>query len=560
MAPESQLGGPSRSFTLLLLVSVIAVSYGEASTHIVGGDRKWDFPPNSSSSSWYDDWANNNTFRVGDQLVFNYTSGLHNVAELATGNDYDMCNLSAIITTFGSGVDVVTLDRPGWHYYVCAVLGHCATRYLKVKIYVNASDAGSASISSSVGAPGGGSNLSAIVGAIIGTVVVMLVAAGAVWYNRRRKRFSSLHGSRRSGLTARKSPLIPFESLGADGPRVFTFKELAAATKNFSRTELLGRGGFGSVYKGVLRDKSMVAVKSIAKDSRQGEIEFLAEVSIIGKIRHRNLVRLRGWCAEKEKLLVVYDYMPNGSLDKWIMPAEEGETNPVLAWNARYNILSGLSGALAYLHEEWQQCILHRDVKPSNILLDDKFNAYLGDFGMARLIDHNKVAYSTVVAGTMGYLAPELPHTRKATPKTDVFSFGVLALEVTCGRRAFDPNRPHAEVYLLDWVWTMHQNNQLRKCVDPRLGEDVDVMQSRLVLHIALLACHPDPASRPSMRFVRQVLYGDLSLPTIPPSRPVISYSWSSTIQPTQECISIEVQHPENTDESVRKPDNSPAA
>jgi len=399
--------------------------------------------------------------------------------------------------------------------------------------------------------PGKSTNLAPIVSAVAGIALLMLIAALGVWFCRRRKR--NKLGSGRSAGSARKNPLMPIANLGMDGPRVFTYKELAMATKNFARSELLGRGGFGSVYKGQLRDKSAVAVKSIAKDSRQGENEFLAEVSIIGKIRHRNLVRLRGWCIEREKLMVVYDYMPNGSLDKWIVSSEEQEeAAPVLLWNARYNILSGLSGALAYLHEEWQQCILHRDVKPSNILLDEKFNAYLGDFGMARLIDHNKMAYSTVVAGTMGYLAPELPHTRKATPKTDVFSFGVLALEVTCGRRAFDPNLPHNEVYLLDWVWTMHQNGNLRKCVDARLGEDVDVMQSRLTLHLALLACHPDPASRPSMRFIRQVLNGDLSLPTIPPSRPVISYSWSSTMQPTQECISIELQHSSgNTDESV---------
>lgn len=479
--------------------------------------------------------------------VFSYLSGLHNVLELVSLEDYNMCNLATINSTFNSGYDVVPLNTTGPHYYVCGVLGHCANRNLKVKIWVNATNDGLNDNKSSA------SRLAPIIGAIIGIGLLMIIAATGVWWCRRRAANRVL-GTNRGGGSARKTPLMPIANLGMDGPRVFTYKELVVATKNFARSELLGRGGFGSVHKGQLRDKSMVAVKSIAQDSRQGENEFLAEVSIIGKIRHRNLVRLRGWCVEKDKLVVVYDYMSNGSLDKWIVAGDEtpGEATPVLLWSARYNILSGIAGALAYLHEEWQQCILHRDIKPSNILLDDKFNAYLGDFGMARLIDHNKMAYSTVVAGTMGYLAPELPHTRKATPKTDVFSFGVLALEVTCGRRAFDPNLPHAEVYLLDWVWSMHQDGNLRKCVDQRLGEDVDLMQSRLTLHLALLACHPDPASRPSMRFIRQVLNGDLSLPTIPPSRPVISYSWSSTMQPTQECISIDVQHSgDNTEESV---------
>lgn len=478
--------------------------------------------------------------------------------ELVTQDDYDMCNLAAIRATYSSGNDVIQLNTTGWHYYVCGALNHCANRNLKVRIYVNETASASSSNASKT-------NLTPIIGAIIATAVVMIILALVVWYCRRKKgRNSLLGGSGRSNSSTRKPPnMMPIANLGMDGPRVFTFKELATATKNFSRSELLGRGGFGSVYKGTLRDKSVVAVKAIAKDSRQGENEFLAEVSIIGKIRHRNLVRLRGWCVEKDKLMVVYDYMSNGSLDKWIVASDQEEegVTPVLLWNARYNILSGISGALAYLHEEWQQCILHRDVKPSNILLDEKFNAYLGDFGMARLIDHNKMAYSTVVAGTMGYLAPELPHTRKATPKTDVFSFGVLALEVTCGRRAFDPNLPHAEVYLLDWVWTMHQNGNLRKCVDARLGEEIDLMQSRLTLHLALLACHPDPASRPSMRFIRQVLNGDLSLPTIPPSRPVISYSWSSTMQPTQECISIEVSHSGNQESvSSAKAPNPPTS
>lgn len=447
-----------------------------------------------------------------------------------------MCNLSNVINTYNSGTETMDLNRTGWYYYFCAVQEHCSNRNLKMKVYVNESLAD--------GTPsGGGSSKSIviIVVAVIIAIVVILVAVGAVCYYRRRKGLDDFPCSHRSGNSGpRSSTSIPIEILGKDGPREFTFRELAAATKNFSRTELLGRGGFGSVYRGTLRDKSLVAVKCIAKDSQQGESEFLAEVLIIGKIRHRNLVPLRGWCAQREKLLVVYDHMSNGSLDKWIIPSQDGKVKPALQWNTRYSILSGVSAALSYLHEEWQQCILHRDVKPSNILLDDKFNAYLGDFGMARLVDHNKIAHSTIVAGTMGYLAPELPHTHKATTKTDVFSFGVLALEVVCGRRAFDPKLPHDEVYLLDWVWSMHQCDQLRSCVDPRLDDDFDDMQTRVVLHIGLLACHPDPGSRPSMRFIRQVLDGDLSIPQIPGNRPVISYSWGSGSQSTQVSNSMD--------------------
>jgi interleukin-1 receptor-associated kinase 1 len=514
--------------------------------------------------------------------VFIFKTGFHSVLQFGNSLDYTNCNLGNAIALYETGDDVVPLPTPGTYYFGCGFERHCSEYFIKLKINVVAASApgplaaaggGGASPAPSpdqflgactgVTAAGGciptalksgsASSVGVIAGCVVGAACLLLVAGiAAVVVGKRRnhhKQLLSRTKSRRHhigaslGAAAMGSGGIGF----LDGPRMFTYKELSMATKGFSSSFLLGQGGFGSVYKGVLRDNNtLVAVKQIAKDSRQGAAEFLAEVSIISKIRHRNLVRLQGWCQEGEKLFIVYDHMHNGSLDKFLIPEEEEDgrgggggmaaaaattvaERPILSWSQRYNILCGVAAALAYLHEEWEQCILHRDIKPSNVLLDSKFNAYLGDFGMARLLEHSKKAHTTFVAGTMGYLAPELPHTRKANTKTDIFSFGVLMLEVTCGRRPFDPNLPEEEVYLLDWVWSLHQSSSLPLCVDPRLVEAYDLMQSKLVLQLGLLCSHPDPDSRPSMRFVRQVLSGDISLPSLPASKPEISYTWKNT-------------------------------
>lgn len=181
------------------------------------------------------------------------------------------------------------------------------------------------------------------------------------------------------------------------GPRNFTYRELSLATRNFAESERVGSGGMGAVYKGLLRKSgSMVAVKRIRHESQDGEDGFFAEASSISQIRHRNLVQLQGWCHEDHKLLLVYDYMPNGSLDQWLYgKAGQGKVkhrcSELLTWERRYSILRGVAAALAYLHEDWQQCVLHRDIKSSNVMLDADFSAHLGDFGLARLIDHQKV-------------------------------------------------------------------------------------------------------------------------------------------------------------------------
>ncbi|CAM6083588.1 unnamed protein product [Calypogeia fissa] len=321
------------------------------------------------------------------------------------------------------------------------------------------------------------------------------------------------------------------EDLLEQGPQKFRHKVLSAATKGFSSRELLGKGGFGSVYRGKLRLKGGqkpedVAVKRISAASHQGAREFLAEIKIIGQAQHRNLVRLLGWCHEKGELLLVYDYMPNGSVDQHLFQTSEGER--VLTWSRRLKIMSGVATALAYLHEEWEQRVIHRDVKSSNVMLDRDFNARLGDFGLARLSEHDQAPQSTaVLAGTYGYLAPELAHTLKFSEKTDVYSYGAMVLEVATGRRAIlsaEEERNFNERLLVDWVWGLYRDVALLDAADSRLESAWDAGEMITFLKIGLLCCHPDPDERPTMREVLNIWRGTSPFPPLPRTKPVPTF------------------------------------
>ncbi|XP_066373549.1 L-type lectin-domain containing receptor kinase SIT2-like [Miscanthus floridulus] len=217
------------------------------------------------------------------------------------------------------------------------------------------------------------------------------------------------------------------------GPHRFTYKDLFLATKGFKNKNVLGAGGFGKVYKGILpTSKLEIAVKRLSHDSKQGTKEFITKIVSIGHLRHRNLVQLLGYCRRKSELLLVYDYMPNGSLDKFLYCAHD---KPSLDWATRFHIIKGAACGLLYLHEKWDKVVIHRDIKASNALLDSEFNGRLGDFGLAKSYNHGTDPQTTRVVGTMGYLAPELVRMGKASPLTDVFAFGTFLLEVTCGHR-----------------------------------------------------------------------------------------------------------------------------
>ncbi|KAF3560654.1 hypothetical protein DY000_02010883 [Brassica cretica] len=287
------------------------------------------------------------------------------------------------------------------------------------------------------------------------------------------------------------------------------FKDLYYATRGFS--DLLGSGGFGSVYKGVMKKKE-IAVKRVSNESRQGLKEFVSEIVTIGRMSHRNLVPLLGYCRRKNELLLVYEYMPNGSLDKYLYHSPE----VTLDWKQRIKVIQGVASALFYLHEDWEQVVIHRDIKASNILLDADHNGRLGDFGLARLCDHGIDHKTTHVAGTWGYLAPDHVRTGKATTATDVFAFGVL--EVACGRRPIEIDNESGErVLLLDWVFGFWNEGNILDAKDPNLGTEYDQREVEMVLKLGLLCSHSNPQARPTMRQVLHYVSGDAMLPDFSP-------------------------------------------
>ncbi|WVZ96362.1 hypothetical protein U9M48_042013 [Paspalum notatum var. saurae] len=306
---------------------------------------------------------------------------------------------------------------------------------------------------------------------------------------------------------------------GEFGPHRFSYKDLFHATRGFKNKNLLGEGGFGKVYKGVLPlSKAEVAVKRMSHESRQGMKEFVTEVVSIGRLRHRNIVQLLGYCRRKGELFLVYNYMPNGSLDRYLHCHEDHKA--VLGWAQRFHVIKGIATGLLYLHEKWEKVVIHRDIKASNVLLDGQMNGRLGDFGLARLYDHGTDPQTTHMVGTKGYLAPELLRTGKASPQTDVFAFGMFLLEVACGQRPVKKDAEGHEFFLMDWVLEHWNNGLLTKTLDPRLQlGDYNTDEAHLVLKLGLLCLHPLPSSRPRMREVMQYLDGDVQLPELRPTQ-----------------------------------------
>ncbi|KAF7845465.1 L-type lectin-domain containing receptor kinase IV.1-like [Senna tora] len=300
------------------------------------------------------------------------------------------------------------------------------------------------------------------------------------------------------------------------GPHRFKYKDLYFATKGFREKELLGSGGFGTVYKGTMpTSKIEIAVKRVSHESRQGMREFVAEIVSIGRLRHRNIVPLLGYCRRKRELLLVYDFMPNGSLDKYL----HNQPSVTLNWRQRFHIIKGVASGLCYLHEEWEQVVVHRDIKASNILLDSELNGRIGDFGLARLYDHGSDPETTRVVGTLGYLAPEQTRTGRATTMSDVFAFGAFMLEVVCGRRPIQQEEGINDVILVDWVYGCFTRGEIVAAKDENLELGIEYKEEEveLVLKLGLLCSNSEPSRRPSMRQVVQYLKLDLPLPDLSP-------------------------------------------
>ncbi|CAK9169634.1 unnamed protein product [Ilex paraguariensis] len=354
-----------------------------------------------------------------------------------------------------------------------------------------------------------------VIPVVVGFLLIVAIAAPFALKARRKKN------------QGRKEDLEMLTRSAASAPTMFTYRQLSKATRNFSKENLLGAGGFGSVFKGVIGDPpTAIAVKKINATSKQGEREYLAEICTIGRLRHKNLVQLQGWCHEREQLLLVYEYMPNGSLDNFI-----GKL--FLDWKTRYNVLTGLASVLVYLHEECGHPVVHRDVKPNNVMLDSDFNAHLGDFGLARLLQ-NDASVTTMLAGTPGYLAPEVSYTGRATPEADVYSFGMVVLEVVCGRRSKGIMEENS---LVDFVWNFYQTGRVQDCVEQKLEGKFDQEQARRTLIVGLACLHPDYTLRPRMRKVVQILMNPeeplMSLPECRPSAVCIWLNSSSAATTT---------------------------
>ncbi|XP_043701680.1 PTI1-like tyrosine-protein kinase At3g15890 [Telopea speciosissima] len=289
--------------------------------------------------------------------------------------------------------------------------------------------------------------------------------------------------------------------------RVFSLKELHAATNNFNYDNKLGEGGFGSVYWGQLWDGSQIAVKRLKVWSDKAEREFSVEVEILGKVRHKNLLSLRGYCAEGQERLIVYDYMPNLSLMSHLHGHHSTEC--LLDWERRMKIAIGSAEGIAYLHHHAIPHIIHRDIKASNVLLDSDFQAQVADFGFAKLIPDGATHVTTGVKGTLGYVAPEYAMFGKVSESCDVYSFGMLLLELASGKKPIDKLSVSMKRTISDWALPLACQKKFNEVVDSKLNGKYIEEELKLVVLVALKCAQSRPEKRPTMLEVVDLLKGD---------------------------------------------------
>ncbi|XP_022991503.1 cysteine-rich receptor-like protein kinase 10 [Cucurbita maxima] len=298
--------------------------------------------------------------------------------------------------------------------------------------------------------------------------------------------------------------------------RLIPFQTLAQATNNFHPNHKLGEGGFGPVYKGKLKDGRVIAVKKLSHHSKQGRREFMSEAKLLGGVQHRNVVALLGYCVHGSEKLLVYEYVSNESLDKLLFKSSRrGE----LDWKRRYDIIAGIARGLQYLHVDSHNLIVHRDIKASNILLDDNWVPKIADFGMARLFPEDQTYVNTRIAGTNGYMAPEYLMQGRLSAKVDVFSFGVLVLELISGQRNSSFGSYFEAENLIDWAYKLYKKGRSLEMMDPTLASSAVPDQVAMCIQIGLLCAQGDPKLRPTMPRVVLLLSkrpGTLEEPTRP--------------------------------------------
>lgn len=335
-------------------------------------------------------------------------------------------------------------------------------------------------------------------GLSIGFICLTILASGVfLWWKHKRQQqiFLDLNDQR----------IEQNEKVRLGNLRMFQFRELQIITNNFSSKNILGKGGFGNVYRGQLHDGTLVAVKRL-KDGNAagGEIQFQTEVEMISLAVHRNLLGLYGFCMTSTERLLVYPFMSNGSV------ASRLKSKPALDWGTRKRIALGAGRGLLYLHEQCDPKIIHRDVKAANILLDDYCEAVVGDFGLAKLLDHEDSHVTTAVRGTVGHIAPEYLSTGQSSEKTDVFGFGILLLELITGQRALEFGKSaNQKGAMLDWVKKLNQEKKLEQLIDKDLKNGYDRNELEEVVQVALLCTQFLPGQRPKMSEVVRMLEGD---------------------------------------------------
>lgn len=289
----------------------------------------------------------------------------------------------------------------------------------------------------------------------------------------------------------------------------YTLRELKAATNEFTDENVIGEGGYGIVYYGLLEDKTQVAVKNLLNNRGQAEKEFKVEVEAIGRVRHKNLVRLLGYCAEGAHRMLVYEYVNNGNLEQWLH-GDVGPCSP-LTWEIRMKIILGTAKGLTYLHEGLEPKVVHRDIKSSNILLDKQWNPKVSDFGLAKLLCSENSYITTRVMGTFGYVAPEYASTGMLNERSDIYSFGILIMEIISGRNPVDYSRPPEEVNLVDWLKKMVTDKNPEGVLDPKLPEKPTSRALKRVLLVALKCVDPTAQKRPKMGHVVHMLEAEES-------------------------------------------------
>lgn len=339
-------------------------------------------------------------------------------------------------------------------------------------------------------------SVSIIIGIVASALCLVLFMSGFIWWKgffrgKVRKKEGTKDGDAQTGN--------------------FSLEHIRAATNDFSPANKIGEGGFGPVYKGQLLDGTFIAVKQLSSKSRQGNREFINEIGLISCVQHPNLVKLHGYCAEGEQLLLIYEYLENNSLARALFGSENNQIK--MDWSTRFRICIGIAKGLAFLHDESRFKIVHRDIKASNVLLDDKLNPKISDFGLAKLDEAEKTHISTRVAGTIGYMAPEYALWGHLTPKADVYSFGVVALEIVSGKSNNNYLPDDGSVCLLDWACQLNQTKNLVGLIDERLGPNLNKTEIEKLVKVALLCTNASPSLRPTMSEVVNMLEGQADIP-----------------------------------------------